>query len=195
MAVDKHAKIVLEDGTQLPVGFRFDPTDQELVDYYLIRKVCNQPLPISLLEIDVFQSEPWRLPEDNRTSSKQMRYYFFDTRNLRFENMNLRPAGNGEWRLLKRNEELALSNKHFIGRKNTFVFSRMEGNQVVMTQWRMDEFGISTIYHPTKVAAISAYRIFKMKAAKAEKKKVLTPTVIDFTMDDGSVSAPPAPSP
>nr|QSD99842.1 NAC family transcription factor [Melilotus albus] len=171
MAVDKHAKIVLEDGTQLPVGFRFDPTDQELVDYYLTRKVCNQPLPISLLEIDVFRSEPWRLMEDNMTSFKHRGYFFFDTKNLRFENLNIRPVGNGEWRILKKNEELALSNKHFLGRKNTFVFWRMEGNQAVMTQWRMDEFFISTICHPTKVAAVGAYRIFKVEATKGEKMK------------------------
>nr|QSD99833.1 NAC family transcription factor [Melilotus albus] len=183
MAIDKHATIVLEDGTQFPVGFKFDPTDHELVDYYLTRKVCNQPLPISLLEIDVFRSEPWRLMEDNMTSFKHRGYFFFDTKNLRFENLNIRPVGNGEWRILKKNEELALSNK-------------MEGNQAVMTQWRMDEFFISTICHPTKVAAVGAYRIFKVEATKGEKKKkVPTPTVIDFTMDNESVSAPPAPSP
>jgi len=45
---------------------------------------------------------------DNRTSSKHMRYYFFDIRNCRFENMDARPAGNGEWRIFERNEEFFL---------------------------------------------------------------------------------------
>lgn len=194
MAVDeKYSELVSEDGMKFPVGFRFDPTDHELVDYYLTRKVCNQPLPNLLLEFDVFQTEPWKLPRDNRTSSKHMRYYFFDIRNRRFENMDARRAGNGEWRIYERNEKFSLSNNQLIGRKNTFVYWRIQGNQALMTQWRMHEFVIGTIFHQTKVySAVGAYRIFKMKVAKAEKKA--PPTVIDFTMEDASVCAPP-PSP
>ncbi|TXG49415.1 hypothetical protein EZV62_025290 [Acer yangbiense] len=47
----------------LAPGFRFHPTDEELVRYYLKRKVCNKPLrfdPISV--IDIYGSEPWDLP-------------------------------------------------------------------------------------------------------------------------------------
>ncbi|CAN1824243.1 NAC domain-containing protein 53 [Linum perenne] len=44
-------------------GFRFHPTDEELLLYYLKRKVTNKPLrfdPISV--VDVYRSEPWDLP-------------------------------------------------------------------------------------------------------------------------------------
>jgi len=46
----------------LPVGYRFDPTDRELVECYLMKKICNQPFPNGMSEFDVFQTEPWRLP-------------------------------------------------------------------------------------------------------------------------------------
>jgi len=46
----------------LPVGYKFDPTDHELVEYYLTGKILNLPLPTHLFEFDIFQTEPWRLP-------------------------------------------------------------------------------------------------------------------------------------
>ena len=36
--------LVLKDGFKLQVGFTFDPTDHELVDYYLTMKVYYKPI-------------------------------------------------------------------------------------------------------------------------------------------------------
>lgn len=48
--------------TSLAPGFRFHPTDEELVMYYLKRKVCGKPFRIEAVsEIDVYKSEPWDL--------------------------------------------------------------------------------------------------------------------------------------
>ena len=48
---------------RLPPGFRFHPTDEELVVHYLRRKVHSAPLPASIIpEVDVFKSDPWDLP-------------------------------------------------------------------------------------------------------------------------------------
>ena len=52
-----------ESATSLAPGFRFHPTDEELVRYYLKRKVLNKPFkfdPISV--VDIYKSEPWDLP-------------------------------------------------------------------------------------------------------------------------------------
>ena len=49
--------------TSLAPGFRFHPTDEEIVGYYLRRKVSGKPIrfdPISVTEI--YKSEPWDLP-------------------------------------------------------------------------------------------------------------------------------------
>ncbi|XP_024626785.1 NAC domain-containing protein 83 [Medicago truncatula] len=146
----------------LPAGFRFDPTDRQLVECYLTKKILNQPLPTHLFEFDVFQTEPWRLPRENRYSLEHRKYYFFDLRNRRFQNMDATPAGNGEWRMVEWNEEFALSNNQLIVRKNTYVYWRVQGSQAVMTQWWMHEFVISTIFHPIRVSPIAAYRIFKI---------------------------------
>lgn len=48
---------------RLPPGFRFHPTDEELVIQYLRRKVTGLPLPASVIpETDVCKSDPWDLP-------------------------------------------------------------------------------------------------------------------------------------
>jgi len=51
-----------EDEVVLP-GFRFHPTDEELVGFYLRRKVEKKPLRIELIkQIDIYKYDPWDLP-------------------------------------------------------------------------------------------------------------------------------------
>ncbi|KAH7566292.1 hypothetical protein JRO89_XS08G0132100 [Xanthoceras sorbifolium] len=55
---------VVNGGIRVPIGYRFLPTDEELVDYYLKRKVLGLPLPASIIPdpLDVFNTDPWSLP-------------------------------------------------------------------------------------------------------------------------------------
>jgi hypothetical protein len=51
-----------EDDVVLP-GFRFHPTDEELVTFYLRRKVARKPLSIEIIkEMDIYKHDPWDLP-------------------------------------------------------------------------------------------------------------------------------------
>lgn len=48
---------------QLPPGFRFHPTDEELVVHYLKKRVASVPLPVSIIaEVDLYKFDPWELP-------------------------------------------------------------------------------------------------------------------------------------
>lgn len=52
-----------ESAASLAPGFRFHPTDEELVWYYLKRKVCGKLFRFDTIsEIDIYKSEPWDLP-------------------------------------------------------------------------------------------------------------------------------------
>lgn len=46
----------------LPPGFRFHPTDEELVNYYLKRKIIGQEIELDIIpEVDLYKCEPWEL--------------------------------------------------------------------------------------------------------------------------------------
>ncbi|KAK8573365.1 hypothetical protein V6N13_100167 [Hibiscus sabdariffa] len=50
-------------GATLPPGFRFYPSDEELVCHYLYKKIANEEvLKGTLVEIDLHTCEPWQLP-------------------------------------------------------------------------------------------------------------------------------------
>ena len=53
---------IKEDANLLP-GYRFHPTDEELVRFYLRRKVENKPIRLELIKlIDIYKYDPWDLP-------------------------------------------------------------------------------------------------------------------------------------
>lgn len=48
---------------QLPPGFRFHPTDEELITYYLLKKVLDHDFTSrAIAQVDLNKSEPWNLP-------------------------------------------------------------------------------------------------------------------------------------
>ena len=51
-----------DEDVQLP-GFRFYPTDEELVGFYLRRKIQKKPISLELIKsIDIYKHDPWDLP-------------------------------------------------------------------------------------------------------------------------------------
>jgi hypothetical protein len=48
---------------ELPPGFRFHPTDEELVNHYLCRKCAGQSISVPVVkEVDLYKFDPWQLP-------------------------------------------------------------------------------------------------------------------------------------
>lgn len=55
--------MVSKSSTSLAPGFRFHPTDEELVRYYLRRKICGKSFRFDAIsEVDIYKAEPWDLP-------------------------------------------------------------------------------------------------------------------------------------
>lgn len=49
----------------LPPGFRFYPTDEELMVQYLCRKVAGQHFSLQIIaEINLYKFDPWVLPSE-----------------------------------------------------------------------------------------------------------------------------------
>ena len=62
VAVSSPAKGAVVAATALAPGFRFHPTDEELVSYYLKRKVLGKPVRFDAIgEVDIYKHEPWDL--------------------------------------------------------------------------------------------------------------------------------------
>lgn len=53
----------MQGALELPPGFRFHPTDDELVNHYLCRKCASLPIAVPIIkEIDLYKFDPWHLP-------------------------------------------------------------------------------------------------------------------------------------
>lgn len=52
-----------DDQLILPPGFRFHPTDEELITHYLIKKVLDHTFSAKAIgQVDMNRIEPWQLP-------------------------------------------------------------------------------------------------------------------------------------
>lgn len=58
----KNYPITMNTLSRVPPGFRFHPTDEELVDYYLRKKVASKRIDLDVIkDIDLYKIEPWDL--------------------------------------------------------------------------------------------------------------------------------------
>ncbi|KAK0592656.1 hypothetical protein LWI29_022994 [Acer saccharum] len=64
MAITTDDQVVMNEGFRLPaVGYRFNPTDQELIVHFLYNKVHGNllPSPNPVIECDVYGGNcPWK---------------------------------------------------------------------------------------------------------------------------------------
>ncbi|XP_050223756.1 NAC domain-containing protein 83 [Mercurialis annua] len=128
---------------RLPPGFRFHPTDEELVVQYLKRKVFACPLPASIIpEVDVCKSDPWDLPGD-----LEQERYFFSTRESKYPNGNRsnRATNSGYWKATGLDKEIVTSKgNQLVGMKKTLVFYRGKPPHGARTDWIMHEYRLVT---------------------------------------------------
>lgn len=128
---------------RLPPGFRFHPTDEELVVQYLKRKVLSYPLPASIIpEVDVCKSDPWDLPGDS-----QQERYFFSTKEVKYPNGNRsnRATASGYWKATGLDKQIVSPRSHqIVGMKKTLVFYRGKPPKGCRTDWIMHEYRLHT---------------------------------------------------
>ncbi|VAH25342.1 unnamed protein product [Triticum turgidum subsp. durum] len=74
---------VKSDEILLP-GFRFHPTDEELVSFYLKKKIQQKPISIELIrQQDIYKFDPWDLPKLASTGS-ETEWYFYCPRDRKY---------------------------------------------------------------------------------------------------------------
>ncbi|XP_059444648.1 transcription factor JUNGBRUNNEN 1-like isoform X2 [Corylus avellana] len=125
-------------------GFRFHPTDEELVGFYLRRKVEKKPIAIELIQqIDIYKYDPWDLPSNNSSSSvKELEWYFYCKRGRKYRN-SIRPnrvTGSGFWKATGIDKPVYSAVGECIGLKKTLVYYRGSAGKGLKTDWMMHEF-------------------------------------------------------
>ncbi|XP_057432993.1 NAC domain-containing protein 83-like [Lotus japonicus] len=160
-----------DDGSvRLLPGYKFDPTDEVLVDFYLKRRVFAQPLPFHIIpDFNVFQTEPWGLPGGDGNIFNERKCFFYNIMGRDFENIDMRSAGSGQWRVMEKDKYVPIPrNNQVIGKRNTLNFWEVQGAYARRTEWVMHEFRLASITNPSKMTNWAVYRVFKNK----NKKKV-----------------------
>ncbi|XP_054784134.1 NAC domain-containing protein 2-like [Prosopis cineraria] len=127
---------------QLPPGFRFHPSDEELMVHYLRNKVTSCPLPASFIaDIDLYKFNPWELPSKAFFGADE--WFFFTPRDRKYPN-GLRPnraAGSGYWKATGTDKPILTScGMKSIGVKKALVFYKGRPPKGSKTDWIMHEY-------------------------------------------------------
>ncbi|XP_031118537.1 transcription factor JUNGBRUNNEN 1-like isoform X2 [Ipomoea triloba] len=145
-------KVDEEEDDDVPVvlpGFRFHPTDEELVGFYLRRKIEKRELSMELIkQIDIYKYDPWDLPKSSHVGDTE--WYFFCKRGRKYRN-SIRPnrvTGSGFWKATGIDRPIYSSapapagenHRHCIGLKKSLVYYRGSAGKGTKTDWMMHEF-------------------------------------------------------
>ncbi|KEH19735.1 putative transcription factor NAM family [Medicago truncatula] len=128
-------------------GFRFHPTDEELVGFYLKKKIQQRPLAIELIkQLDIYKFDPWDLPKLASTGEKE--WYFYCPRDRKYRN-SARPnrvTRAGFWKATGTDRPIYSSEgSKCIGLKKSLVFYKGRAAKGVKTDWMMHEFRLPSL--------------------------------------------------
>ncbi|MBA0759140.1 hypothetical protein Gotri_022062 [Gossypium trilobum] len=128
--------------THLPPGFRFHPTDEELITYYLLKKVLDSSFTgRAIAEVDLNKCEPWELPEKAKMGEKE--WYFFSLRDRKYPTglRTNRATEAGYWKATGKDREIYSSKTSaLVGMKKTLVFYRGRAPKGEKSNWVMHEY-------------------------------------------------------
>ncbi|XP_010558707.1 PREDICTED: NAC transcription factor 29-like [Tarenaya hassleriana] len=139
--------------SNLPPGFRFHPTDEELILHYLRKKVLSSPILVPIIaDVDIYKSDPWDLPAKAPFGEKE--WYFFSPRDRKYPN-GARPnraAASGYWKATGTDKTIEAANDlgfpEKVGVKKALVFYRGKPPKGVKTNWIMHEYRLSENLSP-----------------------------------------------
>ncbi|KAK4280091.1 hypothetical protein QN277_011762 [Acacia crassicarpa] len=141
VAVDSSPESFSQMMASMP-GFRFHPTDEELVMYYLKRKMCRRRLKLDvILETDVYKWDPEELPGQSVLKTGDRQWFFFSPRDRKYPNSGRtnRATRHGYWKATGKDRSITY-NSRAVGVKKTLVFYRGRAPHGERTDWVMHEY-------------------------------------------------------
>ncbi|XP_070012537.1 NAC domain-containing protein 54-like [Nicotiana sylvestris] len=169
----------------LPPGFRFHPTDEELVAYYLKRKINGRKIELEIIpEVDLYKCEPWDLPGKSLLPSKDLEWYFFSPCNRKYPNGSRtnRATKAGYWKATGKDRKVN-SQMRAVGMKKTLVYYRGRAPHGGRTDWIMHEYRLNERECEVANGLQDAYALCRIF-----KKSLNAPKVVDPYASDRSSS-------
>ncbi|CAN6228858.1 unnamed protein product [Urochloa humidicola] len=138
----------------LPPGFRFYPSDEELVCHYLYKKVANERAAQgTLVEVDLHAREPWELPDAAKLTTSEWYFFSFRDRKYATGSRTNRATKTGYWKATGKDREVrstGTSRAAVVGMRKTLVFYQGRAPNGVKSCWVMHEFRLDSPHAPPK---------------------------------------------
>ncbi|KAJ8899558.1 hypothetical protein K2173_018532 [Erythroxylum novogranatense] len=193
-----------------PPGFRFYPTEEELVSFYLRNKleggrddlnlVIDRVIPV----LNIYEFSPWDLPQfSGEVCNRDPEQWFFFVPRQEREARGGRPkrlTDTGYWKATGSPSHVYSNINQIIGMKRTMVFYMGRAPIGQKTEWKINEYkaiqlreGSSSIAtaHTMLMQEYSLCRVYKKsKNLRAFDRRPLGPIMVDTTVRcDGTASS------
>ncbi|KAK3131517.1 hypothetical protein QOZ80_6AG0507460 [Eleusine coracana subsp. coracana] len=127
----------------VPPGFRFHPTEEELLTYYLKKKVASERIDLDVIrDVDLNKLEPWDIQEKCKIGSgPQNDWYFFSHKDKKYPTgtRTNRATAAGFWKATGRDKAIYSCTRR-IGMRKTLVFYKGRAPHGQKSDWIMHEY-------------------------------------------------------
>lgn len=173
-------------------GFRFHPTEEELLDFYLKNMVVGKKLRFDVIGfLNIYHHNPWDLPGLSKVGERE--WYFFVPRDKKHGSGGRpnRTTEKGFWKATGSDRKIVtLSDpKRIIGLRKTLVFYEGRAPRGSKTDWVMNEYRLpDNSSLPKDIVLCKIYRkatslkVLEQRAAEEEEMKQML----------GSPTSPPS---
>ncbi|KAE9593423.1 hypothetical protein Lal_00029033 [Lupinus albus] len=163
-------------------GFRFHPTEEELVDFYL-KNMVGKKLRYDIIGfLNIYHHDPWDLPGLSKVGERE--WYFFVPRDKKHGSGGRpnRTTEKGFWKATGSDRRIVtLSDpKRIIGLRKTLVFYEGRAPRGNKTDWVMNEYRLPDNCNlPKEIVLCKIYRkatslkVLEQRAALEEETKQL----------------------
>uniref|UniRef100_A0A0E0M2V8 NAC domain-containing protein n=1 Tax=Oryza punctata TaxID=4537 RepID=A0A0E0M2V8_ORYPU len=146
-----------------PPGFRFSPTDEELVLYFLKRRIATgRPTPY-IADVDVYKSHPSHLPERSALRTGDKQWFFFSRMDRKYPNGSRasRTTGEGYWKATGKDRSIC-NGGGAVGSKKTLVYHHGRAPRGERTDWVMHEYTVLADALPPAARDREVYALYKL---------------------------------
>lgn len=175
-------------------GFRFHPTEEELLDFYLKNMVVGKKLRYDVIGfLNIYHHDPWDLPGLAKVGERE--WYFFVPRDKKHGSGGRpnRTTEKGFWKATGSDRKIVtLSDpKRIIGLRKTLVFYEGRAPKGCKTDWVMNEYRLpDNCKLPKEIVLCKIYR--KATSLKVLEQRAALEEEREMKQMVGSPASPPS---